>query len=45
MARTHAPEGPSQTDWDAGLRGLDKDLDGTLDPDAAGPDDSDPLPG
>jgi len=25
-----------ETDWDAGLRGLDKDLDGTLDDDASG---------
>ena len=33
-ARTAA--GGSATDWDAGLRDLDKDLDGTLDDDASG---------
>ena len=36
-----APVGPAgsaeQTDWDAGLRALDKDLDGELDEDAASP--------
>jgi putative hydrolase len=35
VART-APTGAGETDWDAGLRGLDKDLDGTLDDDASG---------
>ena len=36
----------SQTDWDAGLRGLDKDLDGHLDDDAQSPHglDGDPEP-
>ena len=33
----------SSTDWDAGLRDLDKDLDGELDDDARGSDDP-PLP-
>ena len=43
VARTHAPDtGAAETDWDAGLRGLDKDLDGTLDDDATGADDPDP---
>ena len=37
-----AEPGAVDTDWDAGLRGLDKDLDGTLDDDATGPDDVDP---
>jgi putative hydrolase len=45
VARTGAggtPTEPSAGDWDAGLRDLDKDLDGTLDDDAAGaPDPSD----
>ena len=35
VART-AAGAASETDWDAGLRGLDKDLDGTLDDDASG---------
>ena len=39
VART-APSSSGETDWDAGLRGLDKDLDGTLDDDASdGPSD------
>jgi len=45
VARTGAgggPTEPSTSDWDAGLRDLDKDLDGALDDDAAGaPDPSD----
>jgi hypothetical protein len=40
VART-ATGTEAETDWDAGLRGLDKDLDGTLDDDASdGPKDS-----
>ena len=35
VART-AAGAPAETDWDAGLRDLDKDLDGTLDDDASG---------
>jgi putative hydrolase len=34
VART-AAGAPAETDWDAGLRDLDKDLDGTLDDDAS----------
>jgi putative hydrolase len=35
VART-TPSAAGETDWDAGLRGLDKDLGGTLDDDASG---------
>jgi putative hydrolase len=35
VART-AAGAEAETDWDAGLRGLDKDLDGSLDDDASG---------
>jgi hypothetical protein len=35
VART-AAGAEAETDWDAGLRGLDKDFDGTLDDDASG---------
>jgi putative hydrolase len=38
-----APEG-SGVDWDAGLRDLDKDLDGSLDDDATGGPDEPPRP-
>ncbi|MCW2615971.1 MAG: hypothetical protein JWN08_2965, partial [Frankiales bacterium] len=41
VSGTEAPE----TDWDAGLRSLDKDVDGTLDDDATGgPQDEPPAP-
>jgi putative hydrolase len=45
---TEAPQdGPAETDWDAALRALDKDLDGELDEDAGSPFglDGDPDPG
>ncbi len=32
-----------ETDWDAGLRDLDKDLDGTLDDDSSGPGEQPPA--
>ena len=35
VART-AAGAEAEVDWDAGLRGLDKDFDGTLDDDASG---------
>ena len=38
-----APETTSETDWDAGLRALDKDLDGRLDDDAHGPQEDPPA--
>ena len=34
-----ATDSPGDVDWDAGLRSLDKDLDGQLDDDARGPED------
>ena len=37
-------EVPGSQDWDAGLRALDKDLDGRLDDDAQGPDDPEAHP-
>jgi putative hydrolase len=36
--------GGGEVDWDAGLRGLDKDLDGSLDDDASGGPDEPPAP-
>ncbi|MBC7373580.1 MAG: zinc-dependent metalloprotease [Frankiales bacterium] len=48
VARTVAGSAPGtgeQTDWDAGLRALDKDFDGSLDDDAAGgPEGEPPAP-